>query len=53
MIPFNKPPYTGQEDRYVLEAMHSSKISGDGAFSRRCHDWFELHMGARNLLTPS
>ena len=30
MIPFNKPPLTGNEEQYVLEAMKSSKISGDG-----------------------
>ena len=30
MIPFNRPPYTGNEDQYVLAAMHSDKISGDG-----------------------
>lgn len=54
MIPFNRPPYTGQEDAFVLEAMRSDKISGDGRFSRLCQSWFEerLH-GAKTLLTPS
>jgi dTDP-4-amino-4,6-dideoxygalactose transaminase len=27
-IPFNKPPYTGNEEKYVIESMKSSKISG-------------------------
>lgn len=54
MIPFNKPPYTGHEDQYVLAAMHSSKISGDGEFSKRCHAWFEQQLSCRKaLLTPS
>jgi len=54
MIPFNKPPYTGNEDQYVLQAMHSAKISGDGDFSRRCQSWFESELGCKNaLLTPS
>jgi dTDP-4-amino-4,6-dideoxygalactose transaminase len=54
MIPFNKPPYTGNEDQYVLAAMRSEKISGDGPFSKRCQAWFETRLGCRKaLLTPS
>ncbi len=54
MIPFNKPCYTGNEDKYVLEAMRSSKISGDGEFSKRCHKWFEENLPCKKaLLTPS
>lgn len=54
MIPFNKPPYTGNEDQYVLAAVRSSKISGDGAFSKRCQTWFEEQLGCKkSLLTPS
>ncbi len=53
-IPFNRPAYTGNEDQYVLAAMRSSKISGDGAFARQCQMWFEERMGCRRaLLTPS
>ena len=54
MTPFNKPPYTGNEDQYVIAAMRSSKISGDGEFSRRCQAWFEAKLScAKALLTPS
>lgn len=54
MIPFNRPPYTGQEDQHVLAAMRSDKISGDGAFSRLCQRWFQEQLGCRKaLLTPS
>ena len=54
MIPFNKPPYTGLEDKYVFESMRSNKISGDGKFTHLCQEWFEAHTGAkRTLLTPS
>lgn len=54
MIKFNHPPYIGQEDQYVLQAMRSPKISGDGEFTKRCHAWFEetLHC-PKVLLTPS
>lgn len=54
MIPFNKPPYTGNEDQYVLAAMRSPKISGDGEFGRRCQAWFENYLECKKaLLTPS
>lgn len=54
MIPFNKPPYTGDEERYVLEAMKGTKLCGDGPFSRQCQNWFEQHLGThKTLLTSS
>ena len=54
MIPFNKFPYTGNEDKYVLQAMRSSKISGDGEFSKKCEIWFQEKLNCkRALLTPS
>lgn len=54
MIPFNLPPHTGNEDQYVLAAMKSDKISGDGKFGRMCQEWFEQKLGcAKALLTPS
>lgn len=54
MITFNKPPYTGNEDQYVLAAMRSPKISGDGEYSKRCQAWFEDKTGCKKaLLTPS
>ena len=54
MIPFNRPPYTGNEDQYVLGAMRSDKISGDGEYSQQCQAWFERELScAKALLTPS
>lgn len=54
MIPFNRPPYTGNEDHHVLAAMRSPKISGDGDYTRRCQFWFEQKLGCNKaLLTPS
>lgn len=54
MIGFNKPPYTGNEDQYVLQAMRSEKISGDGPFTKKCHEWFENNLPCQKvLLTPS
>ncbi len=54
MIPFNVPPYCGREDEYVLQAIHSHKISGDGSFTKKCHQWLLERTGAaRALLTTS
>lgn len=54
MIPFNKPPYTGSEDKYVLDAMKSSKLCGDGNYGLKCQEWFENLLGcSKALLTPS
>jgi len=54
MINFNRPPYTGNEDQYVLAAMRSSKISGDGEYAHKCQEWFEKKTGSlKVLLTPS
>ena len=53
-IPFNKPPYTGNEEKYVIESMKSSKISGDGEFTKKCHKWFEEKLQCKKaLLTTS
>lgn len=54
MIEFNLPPYTGNEGQYVLQAMRSNKMSGDGAFTNKCQAWFEKHFNCKKtLLTPS
>lgn len=54
MIPFNKPPLTGNEEKYVLEALRSNKISGDGFFGKKCQAWFEEKLRCkRALMTPS
>ncbi|MFW1968562.1 dTDP-4-amino-4,6-dideoxygalactose transaminase [Acinetobacter guillouiae] len=54
MLPFNKPPYTGNEDKYVLDVMHGHKMSGDGRYSKLCQEWFEHHfLCLKTLLVPS
>ncbi len=53
-IPFNKPYLSGPEIRYIEEAVRSGKISGDGLFTKRCHQFFEHQLGfAKVLLTTS
>lgn len=54
MIPFNKPPYVGQEEQYIAEAIHANKISGDGAFTKKCQLWMEENARTQKaLLTTS
>ena len=54
MIPFNKPPYYGNEDKFVIEAMRSEKMCGDGKFTHLCQTWFENTFSCpKTLLTPS
>ena len=54
MIPFNIPPFTGRETIYMQQAVESRKISGDGAFTKRCNAWLEGRMYTRKaLLTTS
>ena len=53
-IPFNRPYATGAELQYVAQAQASHHLSGDGSFTRRCHEWLESHhRGSRALLTHS
>ena len=54
MIPFNKPFLTGNETKYIEEAVHSGKISGNGIFTKKCQDFFETTYGfKKTLLTTS
>lgn len=43
IIPFNKPPLTGNEEKYLLESIKSSKISGDGEFTKRWTNRFKRY----------
>jgi len=50
MIPFNKPPLTGNEEKYIIESIKSPKISGDGPFTQKCHQWFEEKLECKKVL---
>jgi dTDP-4-amino-4,6-dideoxygalactose transaminase len=53
-IPFNKPYLTGNETKYIEQAVQSMKISGDGIFTKKCHTFFEEKYGFQKcLLTTS
>ena len=50
MVPFNVPPCTGNEMKYIGEAVASHKICGDGQFTRKCSAWMEERFGAHKVL---
>ena len=49
-IPFNKPYFSGNETRYIEQAVRSGKISGDGLFTQRVHEFFERELGFQKVL---
>ena len=53
-IPFNRPVYIEKCRDYLLQAAQERKLSGDGAFTQKCHQWLEekTHT-AKALLTTS
>jgi dTDP-4-amino-4,6-dideoxygalactose transaminase len=53
-IPFNRPSFVGDELDRMAAAMTGGHISGDGRFTRACHELLERELGvARALLTTS
>ena len=53
-IPFNQPAVTGREMALMQQAIANGHLSGDGAFTKRCHAILEAITGApRVLLTTS
>lgn len=53
-IPFNRPCLAGNEYKYMAEAIANGHASGDGPFTRRCHELLERELGVpKVLLTTS
>ena len=53
-IPFNRPHLTGKELEYIMQAHENGHLSGDGAFTEKCHSWLEKEIGCEKaLLTHS
>ncbi len=54
MIPFNRAVYLPKAKEYVGETLESSKIAGDGKYTRLCTRWMEERFcAAKILLTTS
>jgi len=53
-IPFNRPCLAGNEYEYIAEAISNGHASGDGPFTRKCHELLEKELQVpRVLLTTS
>lgn len=54
MIPFTKTSITDVEKKYIEEALITSKICGDGKFTKKCTEWFYQNCKINHfLLTTS
>lgn len=53
-IPFNRPSLAGPELEYIQQAIAAGKLSGNGAFTQRCQQFFEQFYNIpKVLLTTS
>ncbi len=53
-IPFNRPTSVEKELAYVADAVAQGRLAGDGAFTKRCNEFFERQLGVtKALLTTS
>lgn len=50
MIPFNKPFLTGKEAHYMYQAVYAGVLSGNGIFTKKCHEFFETKYGFKKCL---
>lgn len=47
-IPFNKPHLTGKDLDYIKEAVSREKISGNGYYTQKYHEFFKNVTGLKN-----
>lgn len=48
--PFNKPYLTGHETIYIKDSVATGKISGNGKYTKLCHDYFSNKIGFNKVL---
>jgi len=49
-IPFNRPCLAGNEYQYIAEAIANGHASGDGPFTRKCHQFLEEELAVKKVL---
>jgi dTDP-4-amino-4,6-dideoxygalactose transaminase len=53
-VPFNRPTRTDNDEIFLRQALASRQLSGDGPFTRGCHQMLERMLGvSKALLTTS
>ena len=50
MIPFNKPYLTGNETKYIEEAVRSGKISGNGKYTKLCQSFLKTDITLKGAI---
>lgn len=49
-IPFNKPYFTPNELKYIKNAYTLGQLSGNGFYTKKCHQWVEEKIGCQKVL---
>src|SRR6516225_8602872 len=49
-IPFNRAGLVGNEFRYIFQALEVGHISGDGRFTKKCHELLERELSVHKVL---
>ncbi len=52
-IPFNKPWFTGKEIQNITSAASFGHISGNGLYTKKCHEYFERTYGFKKTFLTS
>lgn len=53
-IPFNIPPKSANEEKYIAQAIANKKLSGEGSFNKKCIEWFNKNIPTlMTVITPS
>lgn len=50
MIPFNKASITKREEQNLIDALHNSKLSGDGNYTMKVYEQLKKRFGLENVL---
>lgn len=43
-IPFNKPCVVDKSQEYLIDVLHSGKLSGNGDYTKKCHSFSKINM---------
>lgn len=49
-VPFNVPPLTGAELRYLARVLEKREFAGNGEFTGLCNQWLQKQLGATDAL---
>lgn len=52
-VPFNRATSLGSEESFVLDAIRSGRLSGDGAYGKKCENRARESLGSGNVLLTS